>query len=721
MKIEEPTDVRLLDYAQWKARLARIAMYKHPSDEVLKEKDKLQTCVDIWLALARQIVKSEGFWAFVRRIDYAGQNAVAILGDAPDINTIALADDVIERDAEPDEPSIEEVRHKMRGDPRWAMRKFQVVETVSTGALGRIYIPFDLLDENNPRSCYQSLSYGKFIDRFVSGDNPEGSPHLIARTKPRQVGSTEFWKQFAVHCVQSYKGYRAMLHFPLEDDAKDHLRTIMYQLDRMAKLWPDLFYGMIKRSVADGHLILANGSEIVIRYAGGSGLTKLGGNFNMVILSEAGKYEKLGANIWSTINQVVVPAVHAGRHNVIVWEGTNDELARELQRIATLARDPATPYNFEFYPWTILSDYTGPAINDPDRGSAGRYSDFDIVDGNRVPISEAEYSKRHSLNAGQVGFRRLKIDGLGDLDLFHREYPMTYEESCTSAYSSFFGPAILQRQYPKPKFICDINGNADSETVLMSRLTYNIDIKQSGQWWVWHEPREDDEYVVAGDFSDGIPGGDYTALGVFRLSDGHQCASARFRGGSRNDIVIASQIAYVTKWYGSGAYVIGELNNVGKSVRSRWLDFGYGRNYHRILERKSYDQHTDSMWFLQTASSRGPLVLRFRSAISEGKIIMNDERFCWDAQDFIKHTSGKYAAAEIVSAVTGEKARDDMVMMASLAWEMLRTHPLRARVLRESPAAPQRQRFAYNKNKYTIDDDSTYADVFGRRFVARSR
>jgi hypothetical protein len=176
----------------------------------------------------------------------------------------------------------------------------------------------------------------------------------------------------------------------------------------MAKLWPDLFYGMIKRSVADGHLILANGSEIVIRYAGGSGLTKLGGNFNMVILSEAGKYEKLGANIWSTINQVVVPAVHAGPHNVIVWEGTNDELARELQRIAVLARDPVTPYNFEFYPWTILNDYVGPPIVNPDRGAVGRYSDYDLIDGNRIPISEATYSERGNLTPEQIGFRRLK-------------------------------------------------------------------------------------------------------------------------------------------------------------------------------------------------------------------------------------------------------------------------------------------------------------------------
>mgnify|MGYP003133302068 CR=1 FL=1 len=719
MKTEEPTDVRLIDYASWKARIARINMFKSPSRDARLERIKLEKCCEVWLALAKAVVKSEEFWSFVRRIDYAGHNAIAILDEAPDINTIALAEDVVDSKEE-SAPSVEEVRAQMRRDPRWAMRKFQVVETVATDSHGRVYIPFDLLDEDNPRSCYQSAAYGKFIDKFVQGENPSGSPHLEARTKPRQVGSTEFWKQFAVFAVQAFRGYRAMLHFPLEDDAKDHLRTIMYQLDRMAKLWPDLFYGMIKRSVADGHLILANGSEIVIRYAGGSGLTKLGGNFNMVILSEAGKYEKLGANIWSTINQVVVPAVHAGPHNVIVWEGTNDELARELQRIAVLARDPVTPYNFEFYPWTILNDYVGPPIVNPDRGAVGRYSDYDLIDGNRIPISEATYSERGNLTPEQIGFRRLKIDGLGDLDLFHREYPMSYEESCTSSYSSFFGPSVTQKKYPAPKFICDITGNADAESVLMTRLKYSVDIKQNGQWHIWHEPQDGEEYILAGDFSDGIPGGDYTALGLFRLSDGHQCASARFRGGARNDIIIASQMAYVVKWYGSRVYVIGELNNVGKSVRSRWIDFGYGRNYHRILERKSYDQHTDSMWFLQTASSRGPLVLRFRSAISEGKIVLNDERFGWDAQDFIKHESGKYAAAEIVSAITGEKARDDMIMMASLAWEMLRTHPLRARILREKPAAPQKI-FSYKRNETSIDDDSTYAGLFGKRFAARSR
>jgi len=733
------TDLDPEMYAQIVAELSELGAYNHPSRGQAKRIAELNYAREVWRSLAEtfsdipyesQLLEKKSqtaFWQFIDRLDRAGENAPSLIHECPDIWSILNKDVAEESPPQPSykQTSTDDTTVSHRKNLRKFMKTFQVVETVNLTSKGKEYIPFDMLDTNNPRSVYQELAYGEFVDELQDGRNPgrelvynpeydlyevksPGTPFYEVRTKPRQVGSTEFWKQISCAMMQLYPGYRVMLHFPLENDAQEHLIKVSYQLERMATLWPDKFFPITRRSMSDGIIQLANGSEAIIRYAGGTGLARLGGNFNMVIMSEAGKYEKVKPGIWGTINQVVIPAVHGAQYNVVAWEGTNDEMAKELQRLEKLSHQPHSPYRFRFFGWTYISTYVGPEIRSPETSASGRYSDWIMVDGDRRSISEESYAEMYSLTPAQIGFRRQKIDSLGDLELFHREYPMTYEESCTAAYGRFFGPKVLTGKYPEP--LRKINLHSDNINSCDYYRSVEVQVEETSDalWHIWEEPKNDMEYSLSGDFSDGIPGGDYTYLTVFDIW-GTQVAAAKFRGGPQNDIIIAQQMVMICRFYKDKPYVIGELNNVGKAVRSRWLDFGYPRNYRRILERKSYDEDTDSIWFVTSQANRGPIVLRLRTAMSKGEMQIRDSRFQVDAHDFVKHKNAKYAHSESVSVHTGERAHDDTIIGCALAYEMNRIHPMRGKFFKNAKVDRPRVR----AQAVCVEDGTTYNELFG--------
>ena len=712
------TDYRFEDYALWRSNAERIRRRTIRTPEEKGELQKWDTLLSIWLQGMEEMTgckrtESTEIWNYVRKIDFAGVNAVNMTG-APQaealFETPALKVDVKFEDNE------------VRDERAWAlthighaMAKYLPVFTVPdpenpTG----IEIPFDIIDPKNSRSQYQHDAYISLIEDLNTGNVPEGTPFYEVRTKPRQVGSTTFWEKLSVILMQLIPRYKACMQFPLEPDAVEHMEKIVYDLERMHELWPEIFWAIKSVSRTKGIIVLENNSEFHIRHGGGQGLRKVGTNFNLFVASEAGKYERNSPDAWSKINTMIIPAVHPGPYNIVAWEGTNDELAFELNRLVKVALEPHSTYRFLFFGWNIIKEYVGPPITQPEWSLYGKYSDYIIMDGDRKSISEAEYAGNCGLSPGQIGFRRQKIDGLGSLDLFHQEYPFTYEESQVSGTVKFFPSAMVQRSFPSPLRKIDFVGEVYEGTrALRAReIEYSTTEKSDGRWWIFEEPQSGVYYVHAADFSDGIPGGDFTAAGIFRVDNGKQVAGCRYRGGQRNEIAVVRELVLSTLFYGwSNCFVIGELDGPGNAVRSRWIDFYHPNNYHRMLNRKTYDEHTDSMWYRQgSAVTRASALLNMRTAMADGQMYVADERWLWDAVDFIKQKNGKYSAAETVSRITGEKVRDDMVMMTSLAWEGIRTHPKRKRLVAHPPTT---LRVRQTKSPKTEVEAINYNDLAG--------
>lgn len=710
------TDFRWEDYAHWRANHTRLKLKSALTEAEKAEKDKWATLLELWLVGMEQATgcprsSDTEFWNFVKDLDYAGVNAENLVGDEPGVEAIFDKP----KDAGPtlSEPDSEEERQWCLRNIIRAMALYITVIQPVLGDETNVEVPFDLSDTENSRSVWQMLSYGCLISDLELGNVPAGTPWYEVRTKPRQVGSTTFWKCLACLLMMCIPRYKVCLQFPLEDDAKEHCEDMLRILTRMHELWPHMFWPVTTSRTSKGVIKLANGSELHCRHGGGSGVKKVGMNFNMFVASEAGKYERHAPDAWQQINTAIIPAVHRGRWNIVAWEGTNDELAYELNRLAALAQQPHSNYRFKFFGWTVIKEYVGPPIYEPETDRYGTYADFEVIDNEQHPISEREYAEKCGLTPEQIGFRRQKIDSLGSLELFHQEYPFTYEESLVSGTVKFFPAKLLLRKFPTPKMKINFNVNTrtDGKPTRWREMVMDYEEHHDGRWWIWSEPEKTD-YILAADFSDGVPGGDYTGIGIFRVADGQQVAGAKFRGGARNEIVVVDEMVSATLYYGcSRVRVIGELDGPGKAVRSRWIDFHHPNNYHRMLGRKSFDEYTDSMWYNQSSNGtiRAAALLNMRTAIANGEMTILDERWKWDAEDFIKSDKGKYEGASAVSRITGERVRDDMVMMSSLAWECLRTHPKFGKTKRRSP--PKRN--PLKKSSATEVEDLRYNDLVG--------
>jgi len=573
----------------------------------------------------------------------------------------------------------DEARKMALKKPKEWMRTFLTVNSQLTsedaqGLIKKDIIPFDL-DGIDPRSRYQRQCYGPFLERWANDDPhvPETTlrvrrgkvvhkprlttdKHWITRTKPRKVGSTTFWKKFSVLCGANIDVWATLLHLPMKDDAKDHLRDIAADLRELNAKWPHLYPPLIQENYTEGKLALANGSAWEIRHADikSGGVQKVGATgYNLVIISEAGKYERVGGGeVWSNINQAILPAVYPSTRNVIAHEGTNDEQAHELNRIAVLSY-----VDFQFFGAASLASNVGDPVPGPrqETNPAGRFADFEIGDdGEPHPICEKDYARKLRLTPEQVGFRRRKIEELDELLLVHTEYPYTYEESLGLVSGGFFMRLQASRAADRiGEFEWTTTGFGAQVQTVRNSVGFRDTVR--GGWYMWDPPPlppgEKAYYAVAGDFADGLNDSDYSPIGVARVNDGLVCAVRRTRIDPE---ISADEIAKAVSFYGhADTYVIGELNGPGKVALKAWEHYGHGHDYEQERRTKGYTETLKAVWFLQTPASREPLLIAFRKAYHNDLITIVDERFEWDAEGFVKNDKGKYEALKTKSERTG--------------------------------------------------------------------
>ena len=671
--------------------------------------DKIRTCLELlrrmlpanhwYVQLAHKLVMA-GTRAKVVLRQHSAENPDALLPSLDVINAsdseIDLQDKLHHPDGQPlgtRSGTKEDAQRMAMFAPRQWLKTFMVVdseelETDKRGMPVKVTKAFDMLGID-ARSRYQEQCYGPFLDRWAADDphvpatrmvvrkgrvivkpKKKTGLHSVARAKPRKVGSTTWWKKFSVLCGANIKKWKTLIHFPSKDDAKSHLKDIGNDLRRLHALWPHLYPALITESYTDGVLELANGSMWETRGSDYVGTTKVGHTgYNLVILSEAGKYErKGGAKAWHDINQAILPAVYNSTRNVIAWEGTNDEQAHELNRVATLSH-----VDFQFFGWTCLASNVDHPVPSGERETtpAGTYADFEIDEaGEPIPISEADYAATYRLTPEQVGWRRHQIDKLGDLGLVHLEHPISYGESLGLVAGGFF--TKIQDSRP-PGRIGNLVWRA--QPIFRPPTTADkVDFQSSlrGNWHIWDLPPlpdgEEAWYGVGGDFADGMTHSDYAPVGAIRVNDGRVFAISRTRLNPEDS---AQEMAKMVSYLGPDrTYTIGELNNQGKLALKEFQKYAHSLWYTQTREAKGYGESREAVWFLQTGGSREPALIAFRIAYHRSLIIIEDERFEWDAEGFVKDKKGKYCAMRLRSPRTGERYMDDLVMLAAMLWEL---------------------------------------------------
>lgn len=569
-----------------------------------------------------------------------------------------------------------EIRELALKDPRQWFRTFL---TVNTGVIGEEPIPFDL-DSSHPRSRAQTILYGDFLDRWAAGtpyvpehtvldihkDGRETDKHYIVATKPRQVGSTTFWQKFGVLATVTLDSYRVLFHMPIDDDVKEKLKEIYADLTRLSRLWPQYFPQVVRYNVDENIIDLANGSKFRGRHGQtrGGGVKKVGSRYHMVILSEAGKYERVSPYAWDSINQAIQPAVHEGNRNVIALEGTNDETASELNRVAKLSM-----YDFRFVGAYGYGLHNGRAVVDTITDPAGRYNDERYEEGKAIKVCERDYALLHRLTPEEIGWRRDELDKLGQIHLMHMEHPASYEECVRSAASGFvqtFQPTRSPTLYAD--IVWSSLKDADARSVRASTRIAD------GRLWAWFVDISDvkgKRVALTGDFSSGEPDSDYTVLLAHDADNGKHIASLRERLDPSD---ISAEMAKIVSLLSvdNTVYVAGENNGPGIAIRKGFVEYGHSRNYTRDIEHYESEIEGVKLWITQTQAVRDSILANFREAYMKGWMEIADIRFIDDADSFVRNQRGKWEAAKRKHERTGERCMDDYVMAAAMQWELIR-------------------------------------------------
>lgn len=244
----------------------------------------------------------------------------------------------------------------------------------------------------------------------------------------------------------------------------------------------------------------------------------------------------------------------------------------------------------------------------------------------------------------------------GDPDLFENEYPTNDVDCFVTGASMVFSSSIikLQRKYVRPPtYTGFVLAGADG-------VEFREDRK--GLVSVWAKPEPGTSYSIGADASGGV-GKDNAAAVIFNDQTGEQAATLH---GQVEPTDFAHEVWKLALWYNK-AWINPEANNHGHVV----IQALKNKLYRNLYKRKQLDHVTNKVTtvqgFLTTNDSKLMLTEKFKSAAKDGKVQLRDGRLLSEMTTFFQ------VASKNRSTIRREAAsgcHDDLVMAASLAWEM---------------------------------------------------
>jgi hypothetical protein len=366
-------------------------------------------------------------------------------------------------------------------------------------------------------------------------------------------------------------------------------------------------------------------------------------------LSEAGHY-KGGGEIFTS----VLPAVSNHKDTIIIIESTPNGMDGDGEVFYEMWLDAVerrSEYEAVFLSWT-----DDPACT----------ADPELAKNAPVDKEEKDLLKR-GLNKAQLAWRRLKIaspDCGGLVDMFHQEFPTTWEESfITSGFPAF---EEVERQWAQhnvknPKWQGFIDHTEDGSLKLREHT--------KGDFLIWEDPKKGHYYYLGADAARGDnakDGRDFAANVVFDGTTGHQVA--RFAGHVVPEV--------------HGCY----LNSIGRHYNRAMLNgeltggYGYATlyvvrdilAYPNLYRWKGKDDKVGSwasgrnaVWFETTQHTRNMLFELMRAALREGGgtngeygVTIYDEVLASQIRRCTRKETGR---------IDVEKGKDDVLFGAMLA------------------------------------------------------
>ena len=294
---------------------------------------------------------------------------------------------------------------------------------------------------------------------------------------------------------------------------------------------------------------------------------------------------------------------------------------------------------------------------------------------NRLPLEdgEAEYIvetmseeetnlvRMHGLSPAQIKWRRSKKSELGKR--FRQEHPEDDETCFLAAGDCYFDIGMLQSLLDGiPNYTLDtFNKKRDLPEGFPFVSRRSI---PGGYEIIWEEPVPTEEYIVAADTSEGLPGSNPNGCAVLKRSTGEQVAVRHGRFGIREQ---AAHIAEVGKKY-NGAMLAPERNNHGHAVIMKLEDIGCSADIYL---------HRDGKKGWPTGPDNRMVMLEDMAiAVENGGMEVRHREFLAECLTFNHQGSGYYGA--------DSGAHDATLFMWAIAWQVRNVRRPSTRIRRAS-------------------------------------
>lgn len=417
-----------------------------------------------------------------------------------------------------------------------------------------------------------------------------------------------------------------------------------------------------KKHVTDHGLGSTMSFQAATNMLAGTGTTRQG-----LHLSECAKYR--GEDI-DTLVSSVYPVLYRGPGSIRLKESTAFIGGGWFKEVCEEARDGRTQEFLLFVPAYLEPDNRYPLnLKDPDDKDLARMVGLDAEEryivrtAKRGHDSKDAHGKAYEIPPFEVPpeyikFRRVTIAQPGwDEDLYHQEYPTTFNEAWISRDSRVFNHQKLydmqKKHVQQPRELC----TWDYQTrKFLSDQTVRMG-PQENYIAIWEDPILGHDYDIGADVAAGIEGGDYSTAVVWERRSRRQVAEVHLHIDPSD---YGTLLFFLGQWYFNAQIAVEWTGGYGISTDTQLKRL----NYPNISFWKHRDQvvpmPTKKTGWETTQTSKAYLVSYFRHFLNHDTVVIRSLCLLNEMFHFIQIPYGngyEYRA---------ETGNDDLVMAAGI-------------------------------------------------------
>lgn len=449
--------------------------------------------------------------------------------------------------------------------------------------------------------------------------------------KARKEGFSSLVEAIWLHSCMFNENENCVTMAHTWDDTVIHMDRVKFFLDNMGL--PDMKFKVPLDKENQREIFFPKTNSRYWIGTAGSVAFGRGRDITKLHLSEVAHYPD--QRVVTGVMEACVP--HASK----VLETTANGVGELFHKLWQEAGDPSsdTPWRRHFFPW-----FQDPSNRVP------MDSDAKLI----MKSNEQKLATRFKLDDEQMLWYRKKLSEMPEKDKMPQEHPSTAEEAFLRSGRPVFN---LEKLHEKKEFVKGMKPLFHGD-LIDDGEQIKAAASDTGFLKIWKMPRRGRQYLVVGDVSEGVPGGDWSFGQIFDRASWEQVAVWRGRinpGDFGREMV---RLGY----YFNNAIIVPEGNNHGWATVEAIVAEKYK---HLFKTTDIWPDDPERLGFHTNDKTRNLIITAARNSIEDDTVFFNDFITLTEFETFIQNeNSGKMEAQQ--------GCYDDGVMSAAIGIFLLK-------------------------------------------------